>query len=110
MQGLEEYGLRLSKEKRYFLENSGLTKLIFDKDSVNLFQNGFPHKIVALRLRLDEYIHDSQVSEEEYERLICPVYMVEGKFADFSATIHGAIRSVELESSVYPEIFTNLSP
>ena len=108
--GLERYGLKLEKERRYNLQSSGLTKLVFDGDSINFVENGFHHKIVALKLILGEYIWNSQTSEEGYERLICPSYMLQGRFADFSGSIYGVIRPHTLQSSVYPEILPNLPP
>ncbi len=110
IEGLEIYDLKLEKERRYNLQDSGLTKLVFDEDSVDLVQSGFHHKIVALNLLLADYVWNSQTTEEGYERLICPVYMLQGRFADFSGSIYGVIRPHTLRSSVYPEILPNLPP
>ena len=101
--------LKLSKVRKYSLEESGLTKLIFDEDSVDLCQNDFPFRI-SLRINLDEYVCNSQVSETEYERLICPVYMLEGRFVDFSGSIYGVIRPARLRNSVHPVLMPNIPP
>jgi len=111
MEGMEDLGLKLREEKNFSLEQSGLSKLVFDKKSVKLFDDGFPWKIIDLKLKLDKYVWESQVSEDEYDRLICPAYMLYGKFESPPiGIIYGVIRPHRMEHGAYPEIITTIAP
>ncbi len=108
--GLEKYDLKLEKERRYNLRDSGLTKLIFEGNSIDLVKSGFRYKIIDLKLNLGEYILISQTSENGYERLICPTYLLDGKFEDIQGSIYGVIRPHILENSIHPDIVPDFSP
>ena len=110
IEGLEKRGLKLEEEKRYNVSDSGLTKLVFDKDDVDLVYNEFRYKIDDLKLILADYILNSQTSEEGYEGLICHAYLLQGGFKDFPGYIYGVIRPHLLENSLHPDIVPDFSP
>ena len=105
------YGLKLRKETKYSIKESGLTKLIFDKKSVTLIQRGNPWIFPNLKISVDKYTLESQVSETEYERLVCPVYVVKGVSTDNSQILlKGVIRPAIDRKSIYPTIFPEIPP
>ncbi len=106
----EERGLKLITTYRYDLENSGLDELVFDGNRVNLFLDKEKLKINQLKLTVEEFIWNFQTSENEYKKLICPVYLVNGKFKDISGGIVGVIRPKLLSINDRPDIITNLLP
>lgn len=90
---MEQSGLKLRGVLEYSVEESGLSKLVFDGSSVTLHHSNRPFRIENLELRQDTYISEMQVSETEYDRLVCPVYMIRGTFVPEQAGfIRGVIR------------------
>ena len=95
MENLEELGLKLRIERKYSIEDSGLSKLVFGRNRVTLTQNSSP-LIINLELKLDYYPIDYRISSREFQRFIYPFYMLFGIFDN--GCIYGVIRNQLVEN------------
>lgn len=114
--------LKIRDEKVYTIETSGINPLVFDsKHSVwlkfmeSILDPSDPtgYLLHHLELREDVYNLESQVTEREYDRLICPVYMLDAQYDDWednTRSLHGVIRPVISKHLVEPILHSNLPP
>lgn len=80
------------ESREYSIESSGLTKLVFDKSLLRLVRDKSFSEITDIKLKTGVYVFKHKISEEEYNQLTCPVYMLQGNISNPHGRIFGVIR------------------
>ncbi|MBC8500316.1 MAG: hypothetical protein ISS25_02785 [Nanoarchaeota archaeon] len=84
--------LILRNSKTYSIEETRLTKLLFDSKKVGVtWHTGFQDKLIVDDLTIKQDILTKKVSESKYDRLVIPVYFLKAYFSN-SQIIRGVIR------------------
>jgi hypothetical protein len=119
------YGLKLREERVYPIKESGLNPLVFDgKHSVylkmmkhNLEPTGKrEYKLRHVQLDESQYVTRTQISEEEYDRVIFPAYILNAEYlgyADQVSHLRGTIRPTitgDFNPAISPEAMPGLPP
>lgn len=114
--------LILREERVYTIETSGINPLLFDgkhpvwftfMESILGPSDPAGYSLHHLELREDVYTLESQVTERKYDRLVCPVYMLDAQYDDWEGntrSLHGVIRPVIPRHLVEPILHPNLPP
>lgn len=110
-ESMAKHGLRLSSIKEFSELESGLNKLLFDSPKVIFEYKQFKGKIDNIEFHLRKKVIGNQTDEEEYRRIIVPVWMMRGYInGDMGRIITGVIGPEMLDLGEIIKPALGLSP